>query len=385
VYADEALLPWFQALRDELPGVRLFDAHTHTGADDPDGYRCSARELLEALALAGARAAVFPMQEPRGYREANDRVLAEAAASAGRLVAFARLDPHADAVAEGERALGRGARGLKLHPRAERFALDHPALEGVFGLSAEAHVPVLVHAGRGIPALGRHLLGQLERHPGARVILAHAGTSDLAWLARRAHEHPGLLFDTAWWSPADLLTLFALVPPGQVLFASDAPYGTPVAAAVLGLRCAFQAGLAPTQVLGVAGGQLERLVAGEELLDLGPPPGTARLGRSILLERVETFLVAALGRLLTERDATEQLALARLACEVGDDAPEAPLCRSVLALLERRDRYAEAHRGEWGRQASGLHLVVAAAGLARTPDAPLPALPEPVAVGERAA
>ena len=62
--------------------------------------------------------------------------------------------------------------------------------------------------------------------PGARLILAHAGICDLAWIWRQAAEPPNLYFDTPWWSIADLLALFALVPPGQILFASDAPYGS---------------------------------------------------------------------------------------------------------------------------------------------------------------
>ena len=31
---------------------------------------------------------------------------------------------------------------------------------------------------------------------------------------------PNLLFDTAWWIPTDFETLFSLVPPGQIVFAS---------------------------------------------------------------------------------------------------------------------------------------------------------------------
>ena len=152
----------------------------------------------------------------------------------------------------------------------------------------------------------------------------------------------------------------------------------------MALRCALQAGLDPEQVAGIAGGQLERLVAGEEALDLGPAPGTGGLGLPILLERVQAFLTAGMGQLLVDHPASEQLALARLACEVGDDAPEAPVCRSILALLERHERHAAEHAGEWGRQARGMHLVVSALAVARTPDVPLPAPPEAVDVGERA-
>ncbi|TMM11234.1 MAG: hypothetical protein E6G00_05440, partial [Actinobacteria bacterium] len=121
MYADHLLLPWHEAVMEQLPGIELFDAHTHTGFNDPDGFSCSAEQLVEGLELAHARAVIFTMQEPDGYPPANDRVIDEAAASDGRLVAFCRLDPADDPLAEAERALARGARGIKLHPRAEQF------------------------------------------------------------------------------------------------------------------------------------------------------------------------------------------------------------------------------------------------------------------------
>ena len=116
VYADGPLMPRLAVLAEALPGWRPFDAHTHTGAGDPDGYRLSAAELVAALEPVG-RAVVFPLAQAEGYRAANDRVLAEAAASGGRLVAFCRVDPRRDRVAEAQRCLDAGARGIKLHPR----------------------------------------------------------------------------------------------------------------------------------------------------------------------------------------------------------------------------------------------------------------------------
>jgi hypothetical protein len=314
------------------------------------------------------------MHEPGGYAKANDRVIAEAEASEGRLVAFARLDPHHDPLAEAERCLDHGARGLKLHPRAEGFTLDHPALGAVFGLADERRLPIVCHAGRGIPALGRHGLELCERYPRARLILAHAGICDLAWIWRAARERPNLFFDTAWWSPSDLLALFALVPPGQVLFGSDAPYGTPAFSLTMALRYALQAGLSPEQVRSVAGLQLGRLVGGEEPLDAGAPPGPDHLSRDPLLDRVYGYLLNALGQMFNGAEPEETLSLAALACEVGDDSPQAPVCRSILALIEERRRYVEAGRrdGRPARFAPGLHFLVAALGIVRTPDVPLP-------------
>ncbi len=262
-------MPWIEA----LPDVDYFDAHTHTGSNDPDGYGVAADQLLEALAVVDARAVVFTMHEPGGYPAANDRVIAEAEASGGKLVPFCRLDPNSDPVAEAERCLERGVRGIKLHPRAEQFTLDHPEVERLFALADERRLPILVHAGRGIPALGRHAYELTGRHPNARLILAHAGVSDLAWLWRHADERPNLLYDTSWWTVSDFTALFSLVPPGRILIASDTPYGSPAGGFLFAMRCALQAGLGREQIECVAGRQTERLVAGDELIDAGPAPG----------------------------------------------------------------------------------------------------------------
>jgi uncharacterized protein len=370
--SDAHTLPWLACIREEVPALALFDVHTHIGSNDPDEYRCSTRDLLDALALAEAQAAVFPMHEPEGYPPANDMVLAEANASNGVLTAFCRLDPEDEPLAEAKRCLDAGARGIKLHPRAEGFALDHPGLRDVFALADERRLPVLVHAGRGIPALGRHAVELTGRFPGLRLILAHAGISDLAWIWRAAAERPNLFFDSAWWTPSDLLALFALVPPGQVLFGSDAPYATPVFSAATSLRCALQVGLSAEQVRTVAGGQARRLIAGDDPLDLGPAPGPDALASDPLLDRVYGFLLTAIGQMLRGVEPVETLQLAALACEVGDEAPQAPVCRSVLALLEARDGY-EPRPGERPpRFAPGLHLIVMAATACRTPAVGLP-------------
>ena len=320
------------------------------------------------------------MHEPGGYPAANDAVIEAAVASAGRLTAFCRVNPTLGdaAVAEARRALDAGARGIKLHPRAEGFALDVPAVRGLAALAHERGVPILIHAGRGIPALGRHTVELAGDFPDARFILAHAGISDLAWLWRELREHPNLFLDTAWWSPADLLAVFAYAPPGQVLFASDSPYGSPVQHSILVLRCALQAGLSTEQVLEVGGGQAGRLLAGEAPRDLGPAPGVApaRFVVDPLLERIAANLTMAFGRMVPpgNEGSEESLALARLGCAVGEDSPHAERCAQILALLDRFDAFAA--EPEDGRlRFSEFALLTTALALARTPDVGLPELP----------
>jgi predicted TIM-barrel fold metal-dependent hydrolase len=368
MYADEFLLPWFRRLVERLPGLRLLDAHTHVGGGDPDGWRCTPAELTGALALAGARAVVFPLMDRAGYRQANDAVLAAAAASDGWLVPFCRLDPHTDPVRELERCLAAGARGVKLHPRAERFDLRHPGVAAVVAAAAERRLPVTIHSGFGIGSLGRDALALAERHPGAPLILAHLGVTDLAWIWRRLGDHPSMYFDTAWWNPADHLALFALVPPGRILLGSDAPYGTPAAAAIVAIRCALQAGLTVAQIEAVTGGQLQRILAGHDALDLGPAPGPPP-PRPPLLDRVFALLTGALARMLDGRPATGILQLAHLGCQADPGSPQAPLLQEIAELLDRQQHYAQTTPRD-GRRAAGFHLVLTAAALAATPGAP---------------
>lgn len=387
MFVDEPMQEWLWLLRESVPGLEIFDVHTHIGQNDPDEFSCTAEQLKAALAAADARGVVFPMHEPGGYGAANDTVIEEAARSNGRLVAFCRLDPRADPVAEAERSLANGAAGIKLHPRAEDFALDTPELEDVFALAGERRLPVLVHAGRGIPALGRHVLQICETHPGVRLILAHAGICDLAWIWRATADHPNLFFDTAWWSASDLLALYALVPPRHILLASDAPYATPTFASYMNLRYALQAGLSADQVRLVFGAQLVRILAGEEPADGGPAPGPESLDRDPLLDRVYTFLVSSIGQMLNGLEPTETLALTALACEVGDDAPQAETCATVLRLLELREQFVASGReeGRPERFTPGLGVIVVAAGIARTPAVAMPPAGKPAYdVGERA-
>jgi predicted TIM-barrel fold metal-dependent hydrolase len=369
VYADDLLAPWSQQTLALLPSVSLFDAHTHIGVNDPDGFKCTAQELLDTLAPTGARAVVFPMHEPDGYPPANDHVLGAAADSGGRLVAFCRIDPRADPVAEIRRAVAAGARGIKLHPRAERFDLDETGVREIVQVAEEEHLPILVHAGRGIPALGEHVLAFAREFPNARFILAHCAVCDLAWIWERIHEYPNVFFDTAWFSAADQLAVYSHIPPGQILFATDIPFGTPQLTIIASLRPALQAGLTPAQLQSVAGGQLARIVAREETLDFGPAVGDGRIRRDPLLARVEYFVEAAFGIAIGGGDNAEMIDLARLATLVPPDSPQAPVAASIRELLalaltmplgeSLTERFAH------------IHLLVTAAAIAATPDVPV--------------
>jgi len=145
---------------------------------------CHGGSVADRAAVAEARARgafVFPMHEPEGYEAANDAVLAAARESDGLLVPFCRVNPHDDALREAERCVDAGARGIKLHPRAEQFTLDHPAVKQLAALANERRLPILIHAGRGIPALGLHAVQPAGEFPDCPLSTSDAA-DDLLWL-----------------------------------------------------------------------------------------------------------------------------------------------------------------------------------------------------------
>lgn len=356
----------------------MFDAHTHIGFNDPDGARLTGDQLIEILASLDAKGVVFPMHEPDGYREANDLMISDAAGSGGRLVPFCRLNPNDGPIAEARRCIELGARGIKLHPRSDDFALDAPESREIFALADEHRLPILIHAGRGIPALGEHTLELSAEFPDAKIILAHAAVTDLSWIWRYLPEHPNVFIDTSWWVPVDLMILFTHVPPGRILFASDVPYGTPALNAILALRCALQAGLTVEQIRSMCGTQLERLLADEEPLDLGPPPATVRPASDLILERVYVYLMAGLSRLIVGAAAEDVIGLARLSCKVDRDTPNAAACETIADLIDFQIRaFAEVATEDLATPSttrlSLLAPLLLAATLAATPGVPTPA------------
>src|SRR2546423_9329525 len=167
--ARQVAATWDERVRDDLPAdLEIFDAHTHLGTDI-DGMIGRYEELIGAMDRYGiSRAFMFCLDEPDrhpGFRAGNDRTLEFAARSEGRLIPFVRLDLTESPIEEAERCLDRGARGIKLHPRAQKFELNDARLTPVFALAAERRVPILIHGGRGPPPIADSLKRLPRAHP----------------------------------------------------------------------------------------------------------------------------------------------------------------------------------------------------------------------------
>jgi uncharacterized protein len=309
-----------EELRRLLPeGAEIFDAHLHLG-HDIDGFSGQYEELERIMdAYDVSRAFMFCMDEPDrepAFRAPNDRTLESAKRSNGRLIPFVRLDLTADGpIEEAVRCLDRGARGIKLHPRAQRFTLNDERLAPVFELAAERRVPILIHGGRGLPPIAAHLSRLVERYPEAQLIIAHAGIADMAALAGVFAGRKGVFFDTSVWSPVDLLDFFHQVPPEQILYASDYPYGRQPQSLLISLRTAVTAGLNESQLRDMLAGNSNRIAAGEEPLEPTEASGDGEFRQSMALARIHQYLSMATPLLWTRQaDTIGVLGLALNAC-----------------------------------------------------------------------
>jgi hypothetical protein len=317
---EHLLAHYREEVRSSLPaGAEIFDAHVHCGTDI-DGFRSPLDELLRFLRDSGAsRAFCFCLDEPDrhpGFRAANDRTLDAAEQADGMLVPFVRLDLSEEPAREAERCLDRGARGIKLHPRAQRFLLDDTRLEPVFAIAEEREVPILIHGGRGLPPIADDLARLVDRYPDAQLIVAHAGIADLANLAERLGGKAGAFFDTSVWSPLDLLGLYRLVGPEQVLYASDYPYGQQPASLLTSLRTARLAQLDDKQVRDVLAGNANRIAAGEAPLEPSAPRGIDVFQQPMTFARIHQYLSMATPLLWTrQQDRIGVLGLALNACD----------------------------------------------------------------------
>jgi uncharacterized protein len=331
-------------LRTLLPeGAGVFDAHLHLGLDI-DGMVGDYDQLEALMARYGiSRAFMFCLDEPDrhpSFSAANDRTLAFAARSEGRLIPFVRLDLNEGPIEEARRVLDAGARGIKLHPRAQKFTATDERLAPVFEIAAERRVPILIHGGRGLPPIADGLRALVDRYPEATLIIAHAGIADMAELARCMAGRRGVLFDTSTWSPVDLLDFYRQIPPEQVVYASDYPYGQQPSSLLIAIKTARLAGYSDDQVRGMLAGTANALADGGELPEPTTPLGGDTFTQPLQLARIHQYLSMATPLLWTRQpDTVGILGLAINACSERNGHVES-VDRIRELLVSARDLWA---------------------------------------------
>ncbi|GAA2431865.1 amidohydrolase family protein [Streptomyces pulveraceus] len=115
-------------------------------------------------------------------------------------------------------AVEAGARVFKSHLQVGAYDPNDPLLEPVWGLLAEAGIPVVTHCGSG-PAPGKHTgpepIGRLlARHPRLPLIVAHLGMPEYTEFLALAERYPRVRLDTTM-AFTDFTEDFSPFPPAE--------------------------------------------------------------------------------------------------------------------------------------------------------------------------
>ena len=345
---EEAIAPLAAEIAGFVPDCPIIDAHTHLGLDE-DG-RSLTPEQLDRRARRGQRRMRAPAPSrsttpsagrPTGFPTTGcSRGRAQ---SGGRLIPFCRLDPAEDPVAEAERAIAAGARGIKLHPRAQEFAFDHDASDSIFAVGARRRRADPDPRGPWHGADGRARRSGAAL-PGGPAVLAHAGIADQGMFATRLADHPAVVYDTSTFSAMDVLELFARVPAERIVFASDIPYGRTRTGLYLLLRVAAYAGLDEATCALILGGTMAALVEGRPPAPPQPPRLPEARPVNGRLARVSAYLATAMGAALgggppadLARGA-QGISLARAVCRDPAPGVAGEALARIDALLEAAQR-----------------------------------------------
>jgi uncharacterized protein len=251
-----------------LPG--LVDVHTHfmpkrvmdkvwqyfdaagplVGRTWPVAYRTDESERLTLLRSFGVRAftsLVYP-HKPQMAAWLNQWA-AQFAADTPDCLATATFYPEPGAVDYVTTAIDAGTRVFKAHVQVGGYDPTDPLLDEVWGLLADARIPIVIHCGSG-PQPGQHtgpdpVRAVLARHPRLRLIVAHMGMPEYVDFLDLCEQYDELHLDTtmAFTSFTEELMPFPrsayprLRDVGdRILFGSDfpnIPYGYPDALTVL--------------------------------------------------------------------------------------------------------------------------------------------------------
>jgi hypothetical protein len=253
---DDADVPAFRRALG-IPG--LVDVHVHfmpprllhrvwayfdaagplVGVEWPIRYRWPDEDRVAHLDKLGVRAftALAYAHRPGMAADLNAWTLEFAARTPGCLPT-ATFFPEPGVVGHVTAALDAGARVFKVHLQVGAFDPRDPVLDPVWGMLADAGVPIVVHAGSGPVAHGHTgpepFGAVLARHPRLAAIIAHLGAPEYAGFLRLAERYERTALDTtmsftgffdllAPFPEADLPRLRDLGLAGKVLLGSDFP------------------------------------------------------------------------------------------------------------------------------------------------------------------
>ncbi|MFN7132358.1 MAG: amidohydrolase family protein, partial [Myxococcales bacterium] len=215
---DDAEGTWSRAL------AGAFDAHVHLFPDRlfeaiwrwfdqhawPIRYRLTSEQVIEHLATRGVKRMVgLHYAHKPGIAEGLNAYVLGLAKRFPEVIPFATVLPGEPGAKEIlKRALGEGARGVKLHCHVQKMPPDDPGILEACEVLQAHRAPLVIHSGKepSSPAYGidcRALCDTsamervLQRFPELTVVVAHLGADEYAGYEALLGRYPNLYLDTA--------------------------------------------------------------------------------------------------------------------------------------------------------------------------------------------
>ena len=209
----------------------VIDAHNHLGGPDKgDGMSQSAGDIIAKMDGSGIdKAVVFPFNDEDpgiSFSRSNDQVYGDVAGNPDRLIGFGRLDPNQgeQAVAEARRCVVElGLSGIKLHPHAQKFAIDSATVYRIAGWVADVRPDIPIIFDNGKPASPNQLIGDLAKtFPDVTFIMAHMRGGDFIEVTA---AHDNIFIQTTGVSQVEVVQQCVdELGADRVMMGSDSPY-----------------------------------------------------------------------------------------------------------------------------------------------------------------
>jgi len=240
----------------------IVDSHVHIGADK-DNHKINSKQLIRKMDVAGINKSVcFPLNNPeysKTFSKPNDLILKAYKKYPERIIPFFRLNPkHEEWKEELKKRVEQGFRGIKLHPRSQKFRINSKISREII-VKAEKHdLIVIFHTGFGVKYLGDDIKNIVRRFRKVKFILGHSAFPDIKNVVKSVGEKENVLFETSSLRTFDLLDVLKDVSYKRIIFGSDVPYYNQILSLEVLIDTATILGKTPNQIKEILGGNIIR-------------------------------------------------------------------------------------------------------------------------------